>query len=187
MIQPPKRETEYAGRRYRRIAMRYVMKQKLLCLGDDFTVKDADGTNRFYVDGKALSIGDKLSFQDMSGNELAFIRQKLLSWGKTYEIYRDGNLFAVVKESLIQFVNYKFSVDVGADGPGPGDLEIRGDFFGHEYEFTERGNTVATVSRRWFSFADTYGVDVAAGADDVLILACTVVVDMCVQKHKKKE
>ena len=41
---------------------------------------------------------------------------------------------------------------------------------------------VASVSKRFFSWTDTYGVDVAPGEDDVLILACTVVVDMATRK-----
>ena len=167
--------------------MRYVMKQKLWAWGNDFTIKDEQGKDHFFVDGKAFSLGDKLSFQDMQGNELAFIRQKLLSWGPTYEIYRGGRLFAVVKQKLWTFLNYRFTVDVGADGPGPGDLEIQGDFTSHEYTFAEAGRPVAAVSRRWFSWADTYGVDVPPGADDVLILVCTVVVDMATQKHQNND
>ncbi|HTL28200.1 MAG TPA: LURP-one-related family protein, partial [Tepidisphaeraceae bacterium] len=79
--------------------MRYQMKQRMFSFGDDYTIKDDGGNDRFFVDGKALSIGDKLSFQDMSGNELAFIRQKLLAWGPTYEIYRNGEQAAVVKKA----------------------------------------------------------------------------------------
>ena len=40
------------------------------------------------------------------------------------------------------------------------------------------GQHVAEVSKRWFSFSDTYGVDIADGEDDVLLLASTVVIDM---------
>jgi uncharacterized protein YxjI len=63
--------------------MRYVMKQKLFCWGDDFTIKNEAGEAVFVVDGKVFTVGNKLSFQDMQGNELAVIRQKLLSWGPT--------------------------------------------------------------------------------------------------------
>jgi uncharacterized protein YxjI len=165
--------------------MRYVMKQKLWAWGDDFTIKDENGQDRFYVDGKAFSLGDQLSFQDMQHNELAYIKQKLLSWGPTYEIWHHGQLFAVVKEHLWSFMKYRFTVDVNADGPSPDDIEIAGNFSSHEYAFTRGGRQVAQVSMKWFSWADTYGVDVSPGTDDVLILACTVVVDMATQKHDK--
>ena len=154
--------------------MRYVMKQKLFCWGDDFTIKDDQGRDVFFVDGKAFSIGEKLSFQDMAGNELAFIRQKLLSWGPTYEIYRGGQLAAVVKKSLFTFLHCKFTVDV----PGPDDLEAEGTFLDHEYSLTRGGRTVADISKKWFSMTDTYGVEIADGEDDILILASTVVIDM---------
>lgn len=155
--------------------MRYVMKQKLFAWGDDFKIQDEQGRDLFRVDGKAFSLGDKLSFQDMQGAELAAIEQKLLSFGKTYEIHRGGQLAAVVKKGLFDLFRTTFSVDV----PGPDDLEAQGNFLDHEYGFTRHGGPVAQVSKKWFSWSDTYGVDVAEGADDILILAATVVIDMC--------
>ena len=153
--------------------MRFVLKQKLLSFGDDFYIRDESGRNVFFVDGKAFSIGDQLSFQDLDGNELAYIRQKVLSWGKTYEISRDGQLAAVVKKELFAFFHHRFTVDV----PGPDDLEAEGSFTDHEYEFRRGDRVVATVSKRWFSFGDTYGIEIAEGEDPVLLLACAVVVD----------
>jgi uncharacterized protein YxjI len=161
--------------------MRYLMKQKLFCLGDDFTIKNDRGEDVFVVDGKVFSIGDKLSFQDMNGNELAFISQRVLSWGPTYEIYRGDELAAVVKKELFTFFHCKFTVDV----PGPDDLEAEGNFSDHEYTFARDGQSVAQVSKRWFSLSDTYGVDIADGEDDILILASTVVIDMVCHGDKK--
>jgi uncharacterized protein YxjI len=163
--------------------MRYVMKQKLFCWGDDFTIKDDADTDRFFVDGKAFSLGKQLSFQDMQGQELAFIRQKLLAWGPTYEIYRDNGLFAVVKKELFTFFQCRFTVDV----PGPDDLEAKGNFTDHEYEFWRQSGLRATVSKQWFTWSDTYGVDIAEGEDDILILASTVVIDMaCHGDHQRR-
>jgi uncharacterized protein YxjI len=153
--------------------MRFVMKQKLFSFGDDFFIKDAADRDVYFVDGKAFSFGDQLSFQDLDGNELAFIRQKVFSWGKTYEIIREGDVAAVVQKELFSFFHHRFTVDV----PGPDDLEAEGDFMDHEYEFRRGDRTVATVSKRWFSWTDTYGVDIAPGEDPVLILASAVVVD----------
>lgn len=162
--------------------MRYVLKQKLFAFGDDFYIRDENDRKVFFVDGKAFSLGDKLSFQDLAGNELVFIRQKLLSWGPTYELHRNGRLCAVVKKKHFTLLHCKFSIDL----PGPDDLEAKGDFLDREYAFERQGQEVASVSKRWFSFSDTYGVEVAQGEDDVLILAAAVVIDMICHGDDKK-
>jgi uncharacterized protein YxjI len=163
-----------------RNTMRYVMKQKFWSWGDDFTIRDENNRDAFLVDGRAFSWGDKLSFQDVNGTELAFIRQKLLAWGPTYEIESSGRLVAVVKKQLFTLFRCKFSVDV----PGPDDLEAHGNFFDHEYTFERHGQPVASVSKRWFSWSDTYGIEIE-NDDAVLILAAAVVIDMVC--HQEKE
>lgn len=163
--------------------MRYVLKQKFWSWGDDFVIHNEAGEQAYFVDGRAFSWGDKLSFQDHGGTELAFVRQKLLAWGPTYEIEVHGRLVAVVKKQLFTFLRCKFTVDV----PGPDDLEARGDFLDHEYTFERQGREVAGVSKRWFSWTDTYGVDIAAGEDDVLILASAVVIDMVCHQESKRD
>ncbi|MEO7456351.1 MAG: LURP-one-related family protein [Gemmatimonadaceae bacterium] len=162
--------------------MRYILKQKLFSWGDDYYIKDADERDVYFVDGKGFSLGDQLSFQDLERNELAFIKQRLLAWGATYEIHRDGELAAVVKKELFALLHHRFTVDV----PGTNDLEAEGDFTDHEYSFTRNGRTVATVSKRWFSWTDTYGIDIEDGEDQVLILASAVVVDEACHPDDRK-
>jgi uncharacterized protein YxjI len=162
--------------------MRYLMKQKLFSIGDDFTIKNEAGEDVFFVNGKAFSIGNKLSFQDMSGNELGFIREKLISLRPVYEITRNGELAAVVKKHLFTLIRCKFTVDV----PGPDDLEAEGNFLDREYTFVRGQRKIAEVSKRWFTWNDTYGVDIADGEDDVLILASTVVIDMICHGDEKQ-
>ena len=161
--------------------MRYVMRQKLLSLADNFTIKDEAGRDAFRVKGKIFSFGDKLSFQDMSGKELVFIEQKIFNFGPTYELWRGDEMLAQVKRHLFSFIHHRFSVDV----PGPKDLEAEGDFFDHEYVIERGDQPVATVSKKWFSFADTYGIDIDDSEDQVLILATAVVIDMVCHKDDK--
>lgn len=161
--------------------MRYQMKQAWLALGDDYSIKDEAGRDIFFVDGRAFSWGDKLSMRHVGGGEVAFIQQKLMSWGPTYEIYRGGELFAVVKKELFTFFKARFSVDV----PGPDDYEAEGDFWNREYTFMRGGQQVARISKAFFSWTDTYGIDVAEGEDDVTILAACVVIDLCMYGDKK--
>jgi uncharacterized protein YxjI len=162
--------------------MIYLIKQKLFSWGDDFTIKDQTSQDRFFVDGKAFSLGNQLSFQDMAGNELAFIRQKLLSWGPTYEISKGDQLLVVVHKELFTFFKCSFTIDVS----GPNDLQAQGDFLDHSYAFTRNGSQVAEVSKQWFTLGDTYGVQIAQGEDDVLILASTVAIDMACHGDNRK-
>ena len=158
------------------------MKHKVFTWGDDFTIKDDSGQDRFFVDGKAFSLGNQLSFQDMAGNELAFIRQKLLSWGPRYEISKGDQLLATVTKELFTFFQCTFTVDV----PGPNDLQAQGDFMDHKYVFTRSGSAVAEVSKQWFALGDTYGVQIVQGEDEVLILDSTMVIDIdCYEDSRK--
>lgn len=162
--------------------MRYMMRQRILSWGDDFSIKDADGQEVYYIDGKVFSFGNKLSIKDRNGAELAQINQKLLSLGPQYEIVSGGETVAVVKKHLFTPFRARFSVDV----PGPDDLEATGDFLDHEYVFERSGRVVARVSKKWFSLADTYAVDIEEGQDDVLVLAAAVVIDLVSHPDENK-
>jgi uncharacterized protein YxjI len=162
---------------------RYQMREHLFSFGDDFTVKDETGRDVFYIDGKALSIGDKLIFQDMHGHELARIRERLLSIGKTYDISLADGTTATIHKHLFTLFRAAFSIDV----PGPGDLEAKGSFLEHDYSFERGGRRVATVSKKWFSIRDSYGIDISPGENDVLILASAVVIDLCSHPDEKRE
>ncbi len=161
--------------------MLYQLRQKILAFGDDFTIRDEQGQDVFFVDGHVFALGNKLSFQDMQGNQLAFIRQRLLSIGATYDIERSGSVTTIHKE-IFTFLRCRFSIDV----PGPNDLEASGNLLDHEYEFVDtRGSAIARVSKRWFAFSDHYGVEIADGQDDVLVLAAAVVIDLCCHGDRK--
>jgi uncharacterized protein YxjI len=157
--------------------MQFVLRQKWLSFGDDYTIQTPDGNTAYFVDGEAFSWGKNLALRagGKDGPEVAYIAQKLLAWGPTYEIYRNGELFAVVKKEAFTFFKCAFTVDV----PGPDDYEATGDFLDREYTFERNGAAVAQVSKTFFSLTDTYGIDIADGEDDITLLAAAVVIDLC--------
>ncbi|WP_442508955.1 LURP-one-related/scramblase family protein [Novipirellula sp. SH528] len=161
--------------------MIFRIKEKFWAWGNDFTVTDADGNSRYNIDGKAFSWGDKLSFQDVGGNELAFISQKLLSWKPTYQILIDGRVFAEVKKEWTWF-NKQFTLDV----PGPNDYTIDGSFWSHEFTFERSGRTVATVSKKLWSWTDSYGVNIVDGEDEVAVLCACIVIDQVLHDESKR-
>ncbi len=79
----------------------------------------------------------------------------------------------MVKKALIAPLRDRWTVSV-ADGP---DLDVQGNLLDYEYTIGEGRDKIAKVSKKWFRVADTYGVEIEPGQNDVLILAVTVALD----------
>ena len=154
---------------------RYKMHEKLVSIGDDFYIEDQSGRKTFYVDGKALRVRDTLIIKDMQRNVLCKIQEKKLRVKDTMNIEgADGATLATIKKALISPVRDRWSVKIG-DGP---DMEVKGNILDHEYKIEEGRTRIAEVSKKWFRVRDMYGVEVAPGQNDVVILAITVGIDM---------
>ena len=57
------------------------------------------------------------------------------------------------------------------------ELSAKGNIVDHEYEIERDGNKIAEISKHWFRIRDTYGIEIAAGENDALILAAAVCID----------
>ena len=156
-------------------ATRYQMRQKIVSIGDDYWIENERGQRVFKVDGKALRVRDTLKFDDAHGKELCKIQEKKLRVKDSVEIEGpSGERLAMVKKALISPLRDRWTVKIG-DGP---DLDVQGNILDHEYSIEEgRRNKVAEISKKWFRLRDTYGVEVAPGQNDIVILAVTTAID----------
>jgi uncharacterized protein YxjI len=161
------------GRREEASTTRYRMREKLFAIGDDFWIENEGGERAFKVNGKVLRVRDTLALESPDGQELYSIQEKMLHVRDTMEIERGGRKVATVKKALVTPLRDRFSIDV-EDGE---DMEAKGNIVDHEYKIERDGDEIAEVSRRWFRVRDTYGVEIAPGQDDALILATVVCID----------
>jgi uncharacterized protein YxjI len=151
------------------------MREKLVSFGNDFWIEDENGRRAFKVDGKMLRVRDTLFFEDVNGNELCKIQQRLITIRDTMTIEGPkGETLATVKKALITPLRDRWTVKVG-NGP---DLQVQGNILNHQYTIGAGNNKVAEVSKRWFRLADTYGVQIEPGQNDIVFLAVTVAIDM---------
>lgn len=160
--------------------MIYKIKESFWSFGDNFSITDQTGNPQYSVQGKVFSWGDDLSVKDNSGSEVARIRQKMLSLKPTYEILIGGNKFAEVVKEWTWF-NKKFTLDV----PGPNDYSISGSFWEHEFEFIRSGRKVANVSKNFWGWSDSYGVEILENDNTVSILCSCIVIDQILYDEKK--
>jgi uncharacterized protein YxjI len=152
----------------------YLIRKKLLALGDDFYVEDEAGERVFHVDGKVMRLRDTFVLETPDGEELLRIKEKRLKLRRTYAIERDGEEVATVEKALITPLREKFTIEV----PGAGTLEAKGDLLDHEFTIEwEGGARMAEVSKKWFSVRDAYGVDVGPTQDPALAVAIAICID----------
>lgn len=152
----------------------YLIRKKLIALGDDFWVENENGERVFHIDGKVMRLRDTIVLESADGEELLRIKERRLKLRKTLAIERDGEEIATVAKALVTPIRDRFSVEVA----GRGTLEAKGDLLDHEFTIEwEDGARMAEVSKSWFSVRDTYGVRVAPTQDPVLAIAIAVCID----------
>jgi uncharacterized protein YxjI len=152
---------------------RYKLRQRLISIGEDFTIEDDQGNTVYTVDGKVMRIRETFVIEDRAGNEVATVREVKLAIRDSMKILRGGQTLATIRKALISPFRDKFGIDV----EGGEDMVAVGNILEHEYEIRRGDAVVGRVSKHWFTIRDTYGVETAAGADDALILAIAVAID----------
>lgn len=160
--------------------MRYVIREKFFRLGEDSVITDAAGRTVYEVDGKVFSLHNTLIVRDPGGNEVARVEKQLISLRPTYHIKVHGQEIAEVRKKLFSPFVDRFTIDI----PGPDDLTVKGSLLEHEYTVRRGEQIVATVSKAWISLTDTYGVDIAPGENDLLILTSILALDLAEDQER---
>lgn len=149
--------------------MKLYMKQKVFSFADRFFIRDEEGRDQYYVEGELFSWGKKLHLYDADGREIAFIAQKVFSFLPKFFVYIDGQEVAeIVKEFTFFRASYRI------DGLN---WTVSGDFWDHEYEIYEGSEFVVSISKEWFTWGDSYLIDIADSVDPRYALAVVLAID----------
>ena len=155
--------------------MKLYIKEKVFSWGDKFTVKDAYGEDKYIVEGDVFTFGKKLHVYDRAGREVAFIKQEVWSFLPRYYVFcGDRKIAEIKKEFTFLFPRYTI------EGLG---WEIDGSFMAHDYQITKRDRKIVTISKEWMTWGDSYELDIADPADELVALAVVIAID-CVTESK---
>ena len=149
--------------------MKLYIKQKVFTWGDKFTVKDEAGHDRYYVEGEVFTFGKKLHVYDIHGREVAFIKQEIWSWMPRFYVFCNERQVAEIKKEFT-FVYPKYTVS-GLD------WEIDGSFWAHEYQITQNGRQIVSISKEWMTWGDSYELAIANPKDEIVALAVVLTID----------
>jgi len=153
---------------------RYMLRERLASIADDFPIEDEEGELAFSVDGKALRTMHTLIVRDTRGNDLYRIPERMLHLTTFMEIERGGGgTAATIRKTKVGTSRDRWTVTL-ADGKT---LQFRGSVSDHEYRMEAGERRLAEVSKRWFRQPRTFGVAVAAGEDEALLLTIAAAAD----------
>ena len=153
--------------------MKLYIKEKVFSWSDRFTVKDEQGRDKYYVEGELFTLGKKLHLNNVHGEEVAFIQQKLWTWMPRFTVSVRGREIAEIRKEFTLFIQ-RYVID----GLG---WEVEGSVWDHEYEIRKNGRRIVTISKEWFTWGDSYCLDIADPADEILALAVVLTIDCVVE------
>ncbi|WP_221348412.1 LURP-one-related/scramblase family protein [Streptomyces beigongshangae] len=164
--------------------MKFLVRDRLLGIGDDYWIEDEQGRKAFLVDGKAMRLRDTFELKDRQGRVLIDIHKKMLALRDTMVVERDGEPLATVRRKRLSLLRNHYRVSL-ADGP---ELDVSGRILDREFAVEHDGDLLAHISRRWLRVRETYGVEVVReDADPALMIAVAVCVVHLAEKERESD
>ena len=149
--------------------MRYLIRERAIAARDGFCVADESGRDVLRIDGEGQHT---FALTDAGGAVVTTIRKQLMAMRENMEIERACAVVAIVRTALVSRMHHRFVVDLAA-----GELEAHGDIVAKEFDIRSGATVLARVSRAWSSVKHSYGVEVAPGEDDHLLLTVALCLD----------
>ncbi|MEU6243360.1 LURP-one-related family protein [Streptomyces sp. NPDC047024] len=163
--------------------MRFLVRDRVFGIGDDYWIEDDEGRKVYLVDGKALRLRDTFELKDAQGRVLIDIHKKMFALRDTMVIERDGEGLATVKRKHFSLLRNHYRVHL-TDGT---ELDVSGKILDREFAIEYDGELLAVISRRLLTVRETYGVDVVRDdADPALLIAVAVCVIHLAEKEREE-
>ncbi|MET8247866.1 LURP-one-related family protein [Streptomyces sp. NPDC005202] len=163
--------------------MRFLVRDRILGIGDDYWIEDEQGNKVFLVDGKAMRLRATFELKDAQGCVLIDIHQKMFALRDTMMIERGGEALAKIRRKRLSLLRNHYRVSL-VDGT---ELDVSGKILDREFAVEYDGELLAVISRRWLSVVETYGVDVVReDADPALLIAVAVCVIHLAEKEREE-
>ena len=156
--------------------MNLYIKQKVFSWNDKFTVKDEFGADRYFVEGEVFSFGKKLHVYDVSDYEVLFIKQEFTFGMPKYSVYSGDRLICTIKREFT-FFKPRYTIE-GLN------WEVEGEFWSHDYDIISNGSVVASISKEWMTWGDSYVLSVNNPMEELFALAVVLTIDCVIDSSQ---
>ena len=149
--------------------MKLLFKQKFFSWLDSYSIYDEAGSVAYDVRGK-LAWGHCFKVFSANGCEIGTVKQRIVSFLPRFDIYIGEELCGTIKKEFSLF-KPKFFIDYNG-------WQVDGNFFEFDYTVTDAfGRHIATVTKQFFNFTDTYVIDVPDSKNALAVLMLVLAID----------
>ncbi|MDI2586416.1 LURP-one-related family protein [Psychrobacillus sp. NEAU-3TGS] len=148
------------------------IKQKVFSLGGKFTVKDQQERDVYFVEGSFMQIPKTFSIMDTTREEIALITKKVFSFLPQFFVEVNGREVLTIKKEF-SFFKARYTIDAAG-------VEVHGNWWDMDFQVLQHGKVVGKVSKEWFTWGDSYQVQILDEEMEGVIIAIVVAID-CVK------
>lgn len=148
------------------------MKQKVFSLNGQFTVKDEQQQDAYYVEGSFMKIPKTFSIYDTRRNEVALITKKTFSFLPQFFVDVNGKQVLTIKKEF-SFFKAKYTIDAAG-------MEVQGDWWDMDFDVLQHGEVIGSVSKEWFTWGDSYQITIYQENLEEIMIGLVVAID-CVK------
>lgn len=155
--------------------MKLYIKQKVFTIGEAFEVRNEFNEIVYYVKGSFFRLPKKFVIYDANHIEVASAESELFRFMARYQIHTHNE--SIVLKRNFTFFWHSFQL-MGTD------WTLTGDFFSHEYQVVSGTRPIMTLSKHWFTWGDSYELNIENDNDALLCLAIVVAIDAEIMKDR---
>ncbi|MFD1173035.1 LURP-one-related/scramblase family protein [Oceanobacillus picturae] len=148
------------------------IKQKVMSFKDKFTIKDHQETDAYFVEGSFMKIPKTFSILNTAGTEVALITKKVMSFLPKFNVEVNGQEVLTINKEFSLF-KARYSIDAAG-------IEVQGNWWDMNFEVLQHGEVVGKVNKEWFTWGDSYKVQVLNEKTETIIIALVIAID-CVK------
>ena len=148
------------------------IKQKVFSLGGKFTVKDQQEKDVYYVEGSFMKIPKTFTIMNTARDEIALITKKTVSFLPKFFVKVNGREVLMIKKEF-SFFKARYTIDAAG-------IEVNGNWWDMDFQVLQHGEVVGQVSKEWFTWGDSYKVQVLDEEMETIIIAIVIAID-CVK------
>ncbi|MEH7239163.1 LURP-one-related/scramblase family protein [Bacillus sp. JJ1562] len=148
------------------------IKQKVFSLSGKFTVKDHKERDVYYVEGSFMKVPKTFSIMNTKRNEVALITKKVFSWLPKFFVEVNGREVVTIKKEF-SFFKARYTIDAAG-------IEVQGNWWDMDFQVLQHGKVIGKVSKEWFTWGDSYKVQILNEEMEAIIIGIVVAID-CVK------